>query len=260
MAWTSRSLRADARRLRAAGWTYTEIVARWQVDHSLNPRVAMRLAHGLTQAEVAARWNELWPDPVPRTAKQISYWEIWPAPGGRTPSLETLNRLAMIYQCRAGDLLGGEDHSDLDPVADGRPRRSGGEAGQTIETLTVAIAVVLNGPDVLLVCRRDEHTGRWQFPAGVVKPGGDPQGVAVRETLSETGAHIAVRQHLGQRLHPLTKVMCEYFFCDFLGGEIGNRDVEENMAVAWVPRDRLNRYIPVAEIFRPAMSVIEGTD
>lgn len=220
----------------------------------------MRLAHGMTQADVAARWNELWPEPVPRTAKQISYWEIWPAAGGRTPSLETLNRLAMIYQCRAGDLLGGEDHSSLDPAADGRAGQLAGDADGPVETLRVAIAVVLNGSDVLLVCRRDERSGRWQFPAGVVKPGRDPQGVAVRETLAETGAHIAVRRYLGQRLHPITKVMCQYILCDFLGGEISNLDVEENMAVAWVSRKRLERYIPVDEIFSPALSAIERTE
>jgi 8-oxo-dGTP diphosphatase len=84
--------------------------------------------------------------------------------------------------------------------------------------------------------------------------------VAVRETLSETGAHIAVRQYLGRRLHPVTKVMCEYFFCEFLGGEVENLDVEENLAVAWARKGHIDRYVPVDSIFGPVLTVIEGTD
>jgi hypothetical protein len=44
----------------------------------------------------------------------VSYWEAWPGPTGRAPSLEVLNRLARIYLCRAADLLDGEDHSRMD--------------------------------------------------------------------------------------------------------------------------------------------------
>ena len=103
--------------LRAAGWSYGQIAAEWRQRHGFNSRVAFRLAHGLTQSEVAQRWNEQWPDPQsPKTAKQISYWEIWPAPGGRCPSLDTLNRLAYLYRCSAGELLGGADYSHLDSV------------------------------------------------------------------------------------------------------------------------------------------------
>jgi hypothetical protein len=66
---------------------------------------------------VADRWNERWPaeNDVPKTGKNPTYWEAWPNPGGRAPSLHTLNRLALIYQCRAADLFDGDDHSGLDP-------------------------------------------------------------------------------------------------------------------------------------------------
>ncbi len=95
MARSARSYQQEAEQLRAAGWTYRRIAAEWRQRYGFNSRVAFRLAHGLTQADVASRWNEQWPDPdSPKTAKQISYWEIWPAPGGRCPSVDTLNRLA----------------------------------------------------------------------------------------------------------------------------------------------------------------------
>ncbi|MGI5211808.1 hypothetical protein [Plantactinospora sp. CA-290183] len=71
----------------------------------------------MTQSEVAQRWNELWPESdAPKTAKQISYWEIWPGSAGRAPSLDTLNKLAYLYRCSAGELLDGEDYSHLDTV------------------------------------------------------------------------------------------------------------------------------------------------
>ncbi|MBV1854552.1 NUDIX domain-containing protein [Catellatospora sp. NEAU-YM18] len=218
----------------------------------------MRLAHGLTQAEVASRWNDLWPDPVPKTAKHISYWEIWPEAGGRAPSLDTLNRLALIYQCSAGDLLGGEDHTYLDSAASAAlaPPSTPRGAGGSVQLLTVAIAVVRDGRQLLLVCRRDEAGGSWQFPAGVVKPGADPAAVAVAETLAETGVHCRVTKHLGRRLHPVTQVICEYFLCDYLTGTPDNGDPVENLTVTWVDDSKLTKFIPAEAIFAPVFDLL----
>ncbi|MFY1652831.1 hypothetical protein ACN27J_18310 [Solwaraspora sp. WMMB762] len=117
---TARSYQQEAEELRAQGYTYRQIAAQWRERYRLNSRVAFRLAHGMTQAEAAQRWNELWPDEdAPKTAKQISYWEIWPGPAGRTPSLDTLNKLAYLYRCNAGELLDGEDYSHLDTAGHG---------------------------------------------------------------------------------------------------------------------------------------------
>jgi len=122
MARSAHSYQREAEQLRAAGWTYRRIAAEWRQRYGFNSRVAFRLAHGLTQADVASRWNEQWPDPdSPKTAKQISYWEIWPAPGGRCPSVDTLNRLAYLYRCSAGELLDGKDYSHLDSVHASHP-------------------------------------------------------------------------------------------------------------------------------------------
>jgi len=48
--------------------------------------------------------------------------------------------------------------------------------GPTVQPLRVAIAIVVRRGEVLLVCRRDDGLSGvgWQFPAGVIKPGGDP--------------------------------------------------------------------------------------
>jgi tetratricopeptide (TPR) repeat protein len=112
-----RSHQQEAEQLRALGWSYRQIAGQLRDRYGINSRVAYRLAHGLTQAEVAQRWNAHWPDPsAPKTAKTISYWEIWPATGGRTPSPDALNKLAYLYRCSAGELLDGEDFSRLDPA------------------------------------------------------------------------------------------------------------------------------------------------
>ncbi len=125
--------------------------------------------------------------------------------------------------------------------------------------LTVAIAVVISDYDVLIVCRRDTDASgiTWQFPAGVVKPGASPETVAVRETLAETGVHCAIRTKLGNRLHPLSGVYCEYFLCDYLAGTVENRDVSENVSAIWVRLRDITRFIPADRIYPPVLHALE---
>ncbi len=120
-----RSRRAELAALRTdmvkAGATVPQIAAAIQARFSdLNARVACRYACGLTQQEVADRWNQLWPSDRPLTCQQISYWENWPAPTGRQPSIEDLTRLARIYHCRTADLLDSEDTA-TDPLNNSAP-------------------------------------------------------------------------------------------------------------------------------------------
>lgn len=126
------------------------------------------------------------------------------------------------------------------------------------QALRVAIAVVLRGTDVLLVCRRGDGELRWQFPAGMVKPGSDPATVAVQETHGETGVHCTVREQLGERVHPVTGVVATYYLADHLAGEAANRDPLENVDVAWVPRSALTRFIPQGQIYPPILSALEA--
>jgi hypothetical protein len=93
-----------AGQLRAQGRTWAEIAAEFRKVYRVNARVALRQAHGWSQPQAAARWTARWPDD-PKTFKNISYWELWPSGTGHAPSLDTLDRLAQLYECRITDLL-----------------------------------------------------------------------------------------------------------------------------------------------------------
>ncbi len=137
--------------LRSQGQTWAQIAARIAADEHVAMRVAFRLAHGLSQREVAARWCEEFPmatGTASMSDKIISYWETWPQ-SGYEPSLKSLKRLARIYQCNVGDLIDNGDFSHLDvatlrrkarpalgvnPVTDGGPESPGVRTAGTTST------------------------------------------------------------------------------------------------------------------------------
>jgi len=111
---------AHTAELRDRGWSWKDIAADYRVRFKLNPLRAFREAHRLTQAGVVRRWNERWPDDV-LSERRLGAWEAWPSPSGNEPPLSGLERLARIYQCRAGDLVDGQDHGEHDQQS-ARPR------------------------------------------------------------------------------------------------------------------------------------------
>lgn len=126
-----------------------------------------------------------------------------------------------------------------------------------VEAFRASIAVVVDGNRVLIVCRRGERPS-WQFPAGTIKPGGSSEAVAVSETLAETGVHVSATRHLGQRLHPVTNVLCDYWLCSFLTGELVNRDPLENADVLWCHISDLEKFIPADRIYAPILEALEA--
>jgi hypothetical protein len=107
-----------AESLRADGRARTEIATVLRDRYGLNARVAMRLAHGWTQAATAQEWNRRWPN-HPKTFKNISYWENWPSPTGHMPSLLVLDRLAQLYGCNVADVVAGWGEHGADPAGEG---------------------------------------------------------------------------------------------------------------------------------------------
>ena len=152
---------------------------------------------------------------------------------------------------------------DIPPTLLGFPepaRRAFGEHTERHrDRFAVAIAVVVTDSDVLMVRRRDADPSgiTWQFPAGIVKPRASASSVAVSETLAETGIHCAVREPLGERVHPFTGVNCDYYMCDFLAGEVENRDPLENVDALWVPKRDVTRFVPAKSVFAPIVKAFE---
>ena len=188
--------------------------------------------------------NEEFADLLGLSDRTISRWHSSP---GMTHRPEVQQILDLAYE-KAGEAV----HRRFALLM--RPPEPRMEA----QALRVAIAVVLRGDDVLLVCRRGGGDLRWQFPAGMVKPGAVPESVAVQETHGETGIHCTVRAPLGERIHPATGVVASYFLADHLAGEASNRDPLENVDVAWVPRAALTRFIPQDQIYPPILNALEA--
>lgn len=103
-----------------------EMTRRW----GFRPRAALRLAHGWSQNELAARLNEVvrqrrlgsrprsdGADPAASVpAHRIGEYERWPF-GGRRPSIYVLTMLADTLGTSVDHLLDGHDHRAL-PEAD----------------------------------------------------------------------------------------------------------------------------------------------
>jgi len=137
---------------------------------------------------------------------------------------------------------------------------SGPVSAVSPQVLRVAIAIVLNGAKVLLVRRREQFGDlSWQFPAGVVKPGQVAGQVAINETLAETGIHCVLRTSVGERTHPTTGALCEYFMCDYLTGEVQNRDPLENSAVIWADRGHVTEFAPASQVFPPVLQFLSSS-
>ncbi len=149
-----RSRRAELTSLRvelqAKGAPIRQIARLIQTRYRFGIRASYRYAHGLTQQQVADKWNLLWPptgDTPIITHKHISYWEAWPLRTGRSPSAETLNRLARIYRTSAAELLEGEDHSQSDSAVATISDPAQGAAISTSDTLNPEPGDVLSRVD-----------------------------------------------------------------------------------------------------------------
>lgn len=138
--------------------------------------------------------------------------------------------------------------------------RSASECPAAVEAqaLRVAIAVVVRGDEVLLVCRRGSDSLAWQFPAGAIEAGESPEQAAVRETLEETGLKVKAASLIGQRVHPKTGREMSYTACSVIGGEAHVADADELDAVAWVRLEEIPKYVPYG-LFEPVQKYLDGT-
>jgi 8-oxo-dGTP diphosphatase len=202
-----------------------------------NDAYARHLGIGL---RTVASWHKL-PDRTPNTEMQ----QILSSALEKAPAAARERFAAALRQPSRGPSA---KTYGVDPIAADAPAHM----------LKVAIAIVRDDARVLLVQRRGDggDPDSWQFPAGMAKPGLTARTVAVRETLAETGVHCAPIESLGSRIHPRTNVLCEYVLCDYLSGEAENRDVGENVSVAWALTARLRLFIPAEHIYPPILTAL----
>lgn len=109
----------------------------------------------------------------------------------------------------------------------------------------IAAAVIVQDGRVLLIQRAvAEGSLLWQFPAGEVEPGESGEDAAVRETLEEVGLTVVAKDKLGERIHPSTGRLMQYYACEVLDGEAHVADEDELAAVAWVTLEEIPEYVP----------------
>jgi len=197
--------------------------------------------------------NEAFAKQLGVAVRTVATWHEKP---DLTPRSEMQQLLDTVFE-RASDTARTRFAKLVGATAPSRTPESGTATGHK---LTVAIAIVTNRSDVLLVQTRREDGISWQFPTGMVKPGVAPELVAVRETLAETGIHCRVTRSLGSRLHPITNVHCDYLLCDYLTGDPQNLDPVENVSVTWASMNRLTRFIPVEQVFPPIFEALRTLD
>ncbi|MFE9777757.1 NUDIX hydrolase [Streptomyces sp. NPDC005775] len=213
-----------------------EIVKTWTGRTACVLQAALRLT------------NEQFAEHLGISTRTVVRWHSSPDLAPRTEMQQLLD---MTFE-KAGDAVRRRFGMLLRPTIEAEPPQAQAQA------LRVAIAVVQRGAEVLLVCRRGDDDLSWQFPAGMCKPGATVASVAVQETHAETGVHCAVREELGTRIHPKTRVLASYVLCDYLAGEATNLDTVENVDVTWVPLTNLTRFIPADRIYPPILSALEA--
>src|SRR5690348_5178137 len=96
------------------GRSLQDVAAEMTRRYGISPRAAWRHTHGLTQDEVAARYNQS--DDTGQagmSGSRICEFENWPAASGKKPSVHSLIRLAAIYQTTPRKLLSVSEYGKL---------------------------------------------------------------------------------------------------------------------------------------------------
>ncbi len=132
-----------------------------------------------------------------------------------------------------------------------------GEPGQTVRTLTATSAggVILDSSGNVVLTARRSFKGelQWGLPKGLVEPGEEPAGAAVREAREETGLEVELQGPIevidywyvepGRAGEPPTRVhkFVHFFLMRATGGDPSEHDHETEEVAILEPGEALAR-------------------
>ena len=124
------------------------------------------------------------------------------------------------------------------------------------ERVVVAIVKQTEINKFLITQRREiEDNLEWGFPAKRLKPGYDVKRAIISECQQETGITPKPIVKIGERIHPLTGKLVEYWFCEYSSGNLENKDPNELKEVKWMHgKEILN--ILSTNIFPPIIDIL----
>lgn len=133
-----------------------------------------------------------------------------------------------------------------------------GQIEAPLRPVLAVLAIVLRGPDILLVKRKnDPEAGTWGFPGGRLEYGESIQAGACRELLEETGVMAAAGEVIGTQevivpsdapgSVPTFHYILLGVLCAYQSGEpIADDDAEEAL------------FVPVSDVFSGVYTMSKG--
>lgn len=111
----------------------------------------------------------------------------------------------------------------------------------------IALGIVIEGNDALVIERRQREIGRngkpivWAFPGGKLEAGETPEEAAIREVEEETGYIIESNGTITSENHPQYPVYVHYIGCKLLAKTELESLPDSIVEVDWVPTISLGK-------------------
>ena len=123
----------------------------------------------------------------------------------------------------------------------------------------VVVAVVRKKNNKYLLTRRKEKEGNleWAFPAKNMSVNTDARKALPTECFSETGITPRLKKKIGERIHPDTNRLMEYWLCDYESGRKKVNDPAEIEEVEWVSGRKAQELI-TSDIYEPVLRILNG--
>jgi len=98
----------------------------------------------------------------------------------------------------------------------------------------VVLAIIEKDKKILIVKRKKDDGITWSFPGGKVEENETSQEAVIREVKEECNIECEAKELLGTRIHPVTQVKIEYWFCKYKNGEAKVTSQKEILEIKWI--------------------------